>query len=337
MTKVWVVRADTGKYTDACVNGGFTGIGWEGVGDLATAQSKAELAARYETQKDLAESKWTISTNVSTIWRFKSEIQVGDWIITPALDRNELRYGQVTGECYYLPDPTDGCRYPHRRSVAWEAQALDRHSLSEQFQSTLGSAVTVFRVSHINEFLRHIGKPPVAVLPEPSNATASPKAAPSTLPAVVRQPFELALEEIYKLDPFDFEELVGHLLRAMGFEIEVTQKVGDGGVDFQGTLSVANAAQINITGQVKRYRPGSKIGPNPVRDLRGRIPIGGQGTFVTTSDYTANAREVAEEPGFPRVGLINGEQLVDLLTEHWRDIPDEFRTALALKPILVPA
>ena len=53
--------------------------------------------------------------------------------------------------------------------------------------------------------------------------------------------------------------------------------------------------------------------------------------------HTDTNRQSPEEDGFARVGLINGEQLVDLLTEHWQDIPDEFRDTLGLKPILVPA
>jgi len=35
--------------------------------------------------------------------------------------------------------------------------------------------------------------------------------------------------------------------------------------------------------------------------------------------------------------LINGRQLVDLLIEHWSDIPPEFRERLGLKPGLVRA
>ena len=72
-----------------------------------------------------------------------------------------------------------------------------------------------------------------------------------------------------------------------------------------------------------------------VRQLRQAIPFGGQGAFITTADYQAGAFDVALEAGFPRIGLINGHQLVDLLVEHWNDIPEEFRDRLSLKPGLV--
>jgi hypothetical protein len=52
--------------------------------------------------------------------------------------------------------------------------------------------------------------------------------------------------------------------------------------------------------------------------------------------FQIKAKEVALEPGFPRIGLINGEQLVDILAEHWNDIPEEFREKLGLQVGLVP-
>lgn len=65
------------------------------------------------------------------------------------------------------------------------------------------------------------------------------------------------------------------------------------------------------------------------------IPFGGQGAFITTADFQRSAFDVALEYGFPQIGLINGEQLVDLLVEHWDDIPSEFQDQLSLKRGLV--
>lgn len=72
-----------------------------------------------------------------------------------------------------------------------------------------------------------------------------------------------------------------------------------------------------------------------VKDLRANIPNGGQGAFITTADYQDKAKEIAVEQGFPRIGLINGEQLVDILAEHWNDIPEDFQEKLNLKVGLI--
>ena len=321
---VWVVRADGGEETQNCVDGGFTGIGWKEVGDLSDAVDRAAITERYAKIADADEGPGARGQVVGILERFTHEIKVGDWVITPALDSQKLRYGQVTGNYYYEEKPSDKCRYKHRRKVKWSRKALDRADLSAPFFNTLNSYLTVFNARHQAEFLMRIGRgssvPAVAVV------------AAHSLDA-----HEVALDHILQLKAGDFEHLVGHLFAAMGFETTVTQLMRDGGVDFSGVLRLSNVARVSVVGQVKRYKRGRKIGEKDILDLRGRVPSSAQGVFVTTSDYTKAAREVAEEHGYPRVGQINGKQLVDLLAEHWAKIPEDFRTAIGLKPGLVRA
>ena len=151
-------------------------------------------------------------------------------------------------------------------------------------------------------------------------------------------PYGVVLDQILELDSKEFEILVGHLLTALGFEgTEVTGKPGDGGVDVIGNLNASNMANVKVFVQAKRHSRGSRVSVSDVRSLRQAIHFGGQGAFITTADYQKGALEVALEAGFPRIGLINGNQLVDLLVEHWNDIPEEFRDRLNLKPGLVRA
>lgn len=140
------------------------------------------------------------------------------------------------------------------------------------------------------------------------------------------------------MDATEFEILIQHLLTALGFEgAEHTGKTGDGGVDARGELNISNLAKMKIFVQAKRYKLGQKINANVVKALRQSIPFGGQGAFITTCDYHKKALEIAIEPGFPRIGLVNGRQLVDLLAEHWEDIPEDFKDKLGLKVGLVLA
>jgi restriction endonuclease Mrr len=94
---------------------------------------------------------------------------------------------------------------------------------------------------------------------------------------------------------------------------------------------------MKIFVQAKRYKLGARINANTVKALRQNIPSNGQGAFITTADYQTSAKKIANEAGFPRIGLINGNQLVDILVEHWEDIPDEFKEKLNLKVGLVLA
>jgi len=214
----------------------------------------------------------------------------------------------------------DGCPYRHRRRVAWAPRRLKRGDFSVPFQNTIRSSLTVFAVSQRDEFLAAIGR-----------ADLAPKPA-----AAQYDPYRVVLDQVLELDDKEFEILVGHLLTALGFEgSEVTGKTGDGGVDATGELNMAGLAKVKVFVQAKRYKLGSKVNANTVKQLRQAIPFGGQGAFITTADFQGAAADVALEPGFPRIGLINGRQLVDLLIEHWTDIPPEFRERLGLKPGLV--
>ena len=80
-----------------------------------------------------------------------------------------------------------------------------------------------------------------------------------------------------------------------------------------------------------------KISANSVKALRQNIPNGAQGAFITTCVFHRDAQTVANETGFARIGLIDGENLVDILAEHWDKIPVEFRDKLNLKLGLVLA
>lgn len=322
MTGVWCVRADGGRYTEAFVRGGYVAIGWREVAEsLAEVRSRGDLEPILKAAYPEIQSAVVLGNNVGQVARFLLDIQPGDYIVTPAADSEWLQYGQVLAERYDFAPGDDGCPFRHRRPVRWEPRPVRRGDFSVPFQNTSRSLLTVFAISQADEFLTAIGR---RDLTSPS-------------PAVPFDPHEAVLEKVLGLDSREFEILVGHLLTALGFEgSEVTGRPGDGGVDAVGELNVSNLAKVKIFVQAKRYKVGSKISAATVRSLRQAIPRDGQGAFITTADFQRAAAQVALDPNFPRIGLINGRQLVDLLVEHWDDLPAEFQELLGLKKGLVP-
>jgi restriction system protein len=250
-------------------------------------------------------------------------MKASDYVITPAADTELLHYGHLAPDpSYVFAAGDDGCPYRHRRRVKWSSATLKRSGLSVPFQNTIRSSLTVFAVSQRDEFLTRIGSSDLLSAPKPA----------------VYDPYLAVLEQVLQLDDKEFEILVGHLLTALGFEgSEVTGKTGDGGVDATGELNIANLAKVKVFVQAKRCKLGSKVAANVVKRLRASIPSNGQGAFITTAEFQSAASDVALQQGFPRIGLINGHQLVDLLVEHWSDIPSEFQDRLGLKPGLVLA
>lgn len=323
MSNVWCVRAEFGTYTNIFIDGGYVAIGWVPNDDLSHIKSREELYPIYKAEYPNDKSNIVIGQQVGQIARFLLEIQMGDYVITPAADTEWLHYGKVEKDpSYFYSKRDDGCPYRHRRRIAWVKEWLKRGDLSVPFQNTIRSSLAVFAISQQDEFFAAVGHPDLHI----------------KIATEQYDPYRVVLEQVLELDDKEFEILVGHLLTALGFEgSEVIGKTGDGGVDATGELNVANLAKVKVFVQAKRYKLGSKVNANIVKQLRQAIPFGGQGAFITTAEFQSAAADIALAPGFPRIGLVNGRQLVDLLVEHWSDIPFEFRERLGLKPGLVRA
>lgn len=324
MPNVFCVRANYGQYAPHFLAGGYAAIGWLSSDDLSAITSKDQLYPLYKAAYPGDTSNIVIGQQVGQIARFLLDIKAGDYIILPTSDTDWLHYGVVDADpSYFFADGSDGCPFVQRRKVTWEkVEKIQRGGLSIPLQNTLGSTLTVFAVSQHEEFFSVIGKGHLA--PKPTHSHGS------------YDPYTAVLEQILLLDPTEFEVLVTHILDALGFEeTEHTGKSGDGGVDATGELNVSGLAKVKIYVQAKRYKLGSKISAKTVKELRMAIPAGAQGAFITTSDFDKNASAIALEAGFPRIGLVNGRQLVDLLIEHWDDIPEEFQDRLGLKRGLV--
>ena len=120
---------------------------------------------------------------------------------------------------------------------------------------------------------------------------------------------------IRKLTPDQFEELIGELLAAIGFEeVTVTGRSGDGGIDVRGTLVVGDVIKTRMAVQVKRWK--NNVQAPIVQQVRGSLGTHEQGLIITTSDFSKGARTEAERPDAIPVGLMHGEQLVRLLVEN---------------------
>lgn len=318
---VYMVRADYARYAPAFLNGGYVGIGFLEGEDLSHVKGSGKDALRemYEAHHG-SESKMSAAQNIGQIWRFLAELTPGTFVVTPLADDSALQVGRITSEYYFEPNPIDS-RYPHRKRVEWYKEPLRRSALSIPTQNTLRSSLTIFQVSQYEEILAPYG----IDLPQKARRVLSTQAEIN----------RAILDEILSLSADEFEILVGELLTVIGFDAERVGKVGDGGVDVKGKLRVYEFATIDLMVQVKRYASG-KISHQDIQRFRSSVPERTQAAFVTTSDFTAKAREEAEREGFKKIGLINGVQFVDILVEHYDDLSEEVRNQLNLKKTLLP-
>lgn len=92
---------------------------------------------------------------------------------------------------------------------------------------------------------------------------------------------------------------------------------GDDGVDGVVDQDALGLDRVYIQIQAKRYADGSNIGSGAIRDFFGSLDRhkATKGLFVTTSTFSASARETAEFLS-KRIVLIDGEQLAKLMIRH---------------------
>lgn len=117
-----------------------------------------------------------------------------------------------------------------------------------------------------------------------------------------------------RMSGVEFERLVTVLLARMEFRPEMTKATGDGGIDIVAVLDKPILGGKYLF-QCKRYAPENLVGAATVRDFYGAVTADRavKGILITTSDFTAQAREFAERVGLE---LINLAQLQTLLTQH---------------------
>ena len=126
---------------------------------------------------------------------------------------------------------------------------------------------------------------------------------------------EKLTETLMLISPAGFEKLVQRLLRESGFvEVEVTGRSGDGGIDGKGIARMSGLLSFHVIFQCKRYK--GSITPSQIRDFRGAMQgRADKGIFITTGNFTRDARKEAKRDGAPPIDLIDGDLLCEKLKE----------------------
>jgi restriction system protein len=129
------------------------------------------------------------------------------------------------------------------------------------------------------------------------------------------------LQRLCDMHPARFEQLIVDLLLAMGYgggDRSMGERIGrsgDGGID--GIINEDALGLDAVYVQAKRYAPDSKVGRPALQAFVGSLTGEGanKGVFVTTSDFSREAREYLTRVQH-RIVLINGARLARLMIQH---------------------
>lgn len=129
------------------------------------------------------------------------------------------------------------------------------------------------------------------------------------------------LSAVLTISSQKFEQLIVDLLLAMGYgggDPSMGERIGrsgDGGID--GVINEDALGLDAVYIQAKRYAVDSKVGRPALQAFVGSLTGEGatKGVFVTTSDFSREAREYLQRVQH-RIVLINGSHLARLMIQH---------------------
>lgn len=144
-----------------------------------------------------------------------------------------------------------------------------------------------------------------------------------------------AIEQFLRvMPPYEFQDLVGDLLKALGYHVAWTAPPGkDGGVDLIAFNDPLGTRPPRIKVQVKRNADSPKIDVSGLRSFLAVLGEDDIGLFVALSGFTKDAEHEARHQATRRVTLIDLPRFVDLWTEHYPKLDDAARRRFPLRPV----
>lgn len=137
---------------------------------------------------------------------------------------------------------------------------------------------------------------------------------------------------IKKKNPYEFQDMVAALLRAMGYHTPfVAPKGKDGGIDIVAYVDPLGAQTPRIKVQVK-HKPDTAIPAADVRALLGVLKTGDIALFVTSGTFSPDARNTAVNSK-EYVRIIDGDEFIDMWQQYYDKMTDEDKNMLPLKRI----
>jgi restriction system protein len=134
------------------------------------------------------------------------------------------------------------------------------------------------------------------------------------------------------MNPYEFQELVADLLRAMGYHVSWVSPPGkDKGVDIIANIDPLGTKQPRIKVQVKRRE--SAINVEGLRSFLSVLGADDVGLFVSASGFTGDALAEARSQERRKITLVDLQGFFDLWKEHYDKLTQDARQRFPLKPI----
>ena len=167
---------------------------------------------------------------------------------------------------------------------------------------------------------------------QPEGEVDDGKAANVTFEEAEEQAWLEISEYLRAMNPYEFQELVASLLRAMGYHVAWVAPPGkDAGIDVLAWSDPLGTKPPRIKVQVKRQQ--SSVSVDGLRSFMAVLGDDDVGIFVSTGGFTRDAQDEARTQEKRQVTLIDLERLFDLWVKYWDKLDEAARRRLPLQPI----
>jgi len=323
---VWGIHAGkTGDADRLFLKNNCVAIGWIKVGNLEALKPDREAFKEKVAQVYSDAKPGAIPNYAGQLFRFIHEMKIGDLILYPSKADRQVHFGKIEGSYKFNPDIES--TYPNHRSVKW-LKSLPRTHFTQGALYEIGSAMSLFQVkTYADEFLSAL---------EGKTSTAAPRQ-DETVILVAEDIEETTRDFVLKqlsqeLKGHPLTEFIAHLMNAMGYRTRVSLEGPDGGIDI-----IAHKDELGFEPPIIKVQVKSgdgSIGDPAVSALYGKVSITEFALLVTLGTFTNQARSFARSKSNLR--LIDGEELVGLILQHYEQFDSRYKGLLPLKHVWVP-
>ena len=333
---MWVVRAERGGiFAEYFLSKGVVTIGWGEVGPILDADSSADILGRCA-----AAYPWD-SNGGHRIRRFVREMEIGDAVVTYDNDNRMYHVGMICSRAEHGALVHGGQHSGYVRQVEWKYQ-VSRDLLSPDARNRLGSLLTLFRVRHAtSQELRTLcmGWGDISAPSDEPDEDNSDSFGDDVLDSndlfseYIAKSDQFVEDAIAKLGPFQIQDLMAGILRAMGYRTTVSKPGPDRGVDIFASPDGLGLKEPRIFVEVK-HRAGA-MGPQDIRTFTGGRNSSDRCLYLSTGGFTKEARYEAERARMP-LTLLTLPDLRELLVSFYESLDPATRALVPLRNVYWP-
>jgi restriction system protein len=323
---VWGIHAGkTGDADTLFLKHNCVAISWPDMGDLGKLPRSREAFAKRLVEARPQTKPRAISIITGQIFRFVHELKKGDLVIYFSKTDKQVHIGEIAGEYHY--DTAKDSHYPNRRPVRW-LKVFPRTDFTQGAMYEIGAAMSLFQVKNFaDEFIAASeGRtPPIPPTEDETVAVVSENIEQTTIDWIKKR-----LAEQAKGHPF--AQFVAHLLQTIGYHTRISPEGPDHGIDI-----IGHKDELGIEPPIVKIQCKSTdgtINEETVSAFFGRIAEKEFGLFVTLGTYNKGAQAYAR--GRSNLRLIDGDELVGLILEHYEKFDSRYKGLLPLKQVYIP-